>query len=80
MKKGQTTIEYIMLLGAAILFVTIVVLIVRGSVFASSMKNAGNDIGNLKGNLSQVSATTYAGGSATPVPSAAPTPSPSLVS
>lgn len=46
-KRAQTAIEYIFILGGAIMFVVIVVLIIRGNIFGTQPNKINQDLGNL---------------------------------
>lgn len=53
--KAQTAMEYLLLVGAAILFVTIVIVLVRGGV----LPPAEQDIETSLNNISQGIASVY---------------------
>ncbi|MFH1257750.1 MAG: hypothetical protein ABIG96_02710 [Candidatus Micrarchaeota archaeon] len=60
MERGQTAIEYLMLIGAAIFFVIVVSLTVRNVVFP-----VGKDIGDVGGNIASAKASWT--GTSTPI-------------
>ena len=54
-EKGQTALEYILLVAGAVLLVTIVALLVRGQIIAPLTNTTGNNASAIKNVIRNVS-------------------------
>ena len=52
--KGQTTLEYVLLLAGLIVIIVLISVLIRGGVFAPAQEDIGSSVATIKGQIASV--------------------------